>query len=197
MLLWCYYQFRFFVSNSFFFLVFFRHWQELGFLIVYVTSRPDFQKIKVMSWLAEHNFPYGLVSFGNGISKDIQRHKTEFLRYLANEVSNFSMQEVIQLSGSFTFYFIVRWGHIALNFKKCILKSSLILVLRPLWFNSFGCIWGRDKRSRDQNLDLSSRKLPAFTHVKPAKEFSSFVVRSIFSKDTPIVIPLRLVCSRY
>lgn len=62
-----------------------RHWQELGFLIVYVTSRPDFQKIKVMSWLAEHNFPYGLVSFGNGISKDIQRHKTEFLRYLVNE----------------------------------------------------------------------------------------------------------------
>lgn len=62
-----------------------RHWQELGFLIVYVTSRPDFQKTKVMSWLAEHNFPYGLVSFGNGISKDLQRHKTEFLRYLVND----------------------------------------------------------------------------------------------------------------
>ncbi|KAJ7387244.1 Membrane-associated phosphatidylinositol transfer protein 2 [Desmophyllum pertusum] len=62
-----------------------RHWQELGFLIVYVTSRPDFQKMKVMSWLAEHNFPYGLVTFGNGISKDLQRHKTEFLRYLIND----------------------------------------------------------------------------------------------------------------
>ncbi|XP_068678065.1 protein retinal degeneration B-like [Montipora foliosa] len=62
-----------------------RHWQELGFLIIYVTSRLDFQKIKVMSWLAEHNFPYGLVSFGSGISKDIQRHKTEFLRYLVND----------------------------------------------------------------------------------------------------------------
>lgn len=66
----------------------FRHWQELGFLIIYVTSRLDFQKIKVMSWLAEHNFPYGLVSFCSGISKDIQRHKTEFLRYLVNDVSN-------------------------------------------------------------------------------------------------------------
>ena len=66
-----------------------RHWQELGFLIVYVTSRPDFQKMKVMAWLAEHNFPYGLVTFGNGISKDLQRHKTEFLRYLVNDVSNF------------------------------------------------------------------------------------------------------------
>lgn len=65
----------------------FRHWQELGFLIVYVTSRLDFQKTKVMSWLAEHNFPYGLVSFGNGITKDLQRHKTEFLRYLVNDVS--------------------------------------------------------------------------------------------------------------
>lgn len=62
-----------------------RHWQELGFLIIYVTSRLDFQKIKVMSWLAEHNFPYGLVSFCSGISKDIQRHKTEFLRYLVND----------------------------------------------------------------------------------------------------------------
>lgn len=66
----------------------YRHWQELGFLIVYVTSRPDFQKMKVMAWLAEHNFPYGLVTFGNGISKDLQRHKTEFLRYLVNDVSN-------------------------------------------------------------------------------------------------------------
>lgn len=56
---------------------------------MYVTSRPDFQKMKVMSWLAEHNFPYGLVTFGNGISKDLQRHKTEFLRYLVNDVSNF------------------------------------------------------------------------------------------------------------
>lgn len=59
----------------------------MGFLIVYVTSRLDFQKTKVMSWLAEHNFPYGLVSFGNGITKDLQKHKTEFLRYLVNDVS--------------------------------------------------------------------------------------------------------------
>lgn len=75
-------------TTSFYPFFCFRHWQELGFLIIYVTSRLDFQKIKVMSWLAEHNFPYGLVSFCSGISKDIQRHKTEFLRYLVNDVSN-------------------------------------------------------------------------------------------------------------
>ncbi|XP_031549781.1 membrane-associated phosphatidylinositol transfer protein 2-like [Actinia tenebrosa] len=62
-----------------------RHWQELGYLIIYVTSRPDFQKHKVMSWLAEHNFPYGLVAFGDGITKEIQKHKTEFLRKIINE----------------------------------------------------------------------------------------------------------------
>ena len=64
-----------------------RHWQELGFLIIYVTSRPDFQKTKVMTWLAEHNFPFGLVNFGEGISKELQRHKTEFLHTLVREVS--------------------------------------------------------------------------------------------------------------
>jgi hypothetical protein len=35
---------------------------------------------KVVSWLSMHNFPYGVVSFADGISTDPLRHKTEYLR---------------------------------------------------------------------------------------------------------------------
>ena len=67
----------------------FRHWQEQGYLIIYVTSRPDFQKHKVMLWMAEHNFPFGLVSFCGSLSTvDIQRHKGEYLQNLTNNVSS-------------------------------------------------------------------------------------------------------------
>uniref|UniRef100_T1JJI2 DDHD domain-containing protein n=1 Tax=Strigamia maritima TaxID=126957 RepID=T1JJI2_STRMM len=62
-----------------------RHWQELGYLIVYVTGRPDMQQHKVVAWLAQHNFPHGLVSFVDGLSTDPLRHKAEHLRYLINE----------------------------------------------------------------------------------------------------------------
>ncbi|XP_066936754.1 protein retinal degeneration B-like [Clytia hemisphaerica] len=57
-----------------------RHWQELGYLIIYVSSRLLFQKHQVMSWLAAHNFPFGIVSFGENVSKDYQKHKLEFLK---------------------------------------------------------------------------------------------------------------------
>ncbi len=62
-----------------------RHWQELGYLIVYVTGRPDMQLQKVVSWLAQHNFPHGMVSFADGLSTDPLRHKADFLRSLATE----------------------------------------------------------------------------------------------------------------
>lgn len=65
------------------------HWQEHGYLIIYVTSRPDFQKNQVMLWMSEHNFPFGLVSFCGSLSTvDIQRHKAEYLRNLTTNVSN-------------------------------------------------------------------------------------------------------------
>ncbi|XP_076054532.1 retinal degeneration B isoform X3 [Oratosquilla oratoria] len=62
-----------------------RHWQELGYLIIYVTARPDMQQQRVVSWLAQHNFPHGLVSFAEGFSKDPIGLKADYLRGLMNE----------------------------------------------------------------------------------------------------------------
>jgi len=62
-----------------------RHWQDLGYLILYVTGRPCMQLQKVKSWLSMHNFPHGLVSFADGLSTDPLRHKTEYLRGLQQE----------------------------------------------------------------------------------------------------------------
>lgn len=62
-----------------------RHWQELGYLILYVTGRPDLQLLKVVSWLAQHNFPHGLVSFADGFTTDPLRHKADYLRSLVND----------------------------------------------------------------------------------------------------------------
>merc|ERR1719500_533962 len=64
-----------------------RHWQDLGYLIIYVTGRPCMQLQKVMSWLSRHNFPEGLVSFADGFSTDPLGHKTEFLKNLQNDHS--------------------------------------------------------------------------------------------------------------
>uniref|UniRef100_A0A8C5AH30 Phosphatidylinositol transfer protein membrane associated 2 n=1 Tax=Gadus morhua TaxID=8049 RepID=A0A8C5AH30_GADMO len=52
-----------------------RHWQDLGYLIVYVTGRPDMQKQRVVAWLSQHNFPHGIVSFCEGLVHDPLRHK--------------------------------------------------------------------------------------------------------------------------
>ncbi|XP_050022693.1 protein retinal degeneration B [Dermacentor andersoni] len=59
-----------------------RHWQELGYLIIYITGRPDMQQQRVVSWLAQHNFPHGLVSFAEGLSTEPLRHKLSYLRHL-------------------------------------------------------------------------------------------------------------------
>jgi len=64
-----------------------RHWQELGYLIIYITGRPDMQQRRVVSWLAQHNFPHGLLSFADGLSTDPLRHKAEYLKMLVNEVN--------------------------------------------------------------------------------------------------------------
>uniref|UniRef100_A0A3Q3WA37 DDHD domain-containing protein n=1 Tax=Mola mola TaxID=94237 RepID=A0A3Q3WA37_MOLML len=62
-----------------------RYWQDLGYLIVYVTGRPDMQKQRVVAWLAQHNFPHGIVSFCDGLVHDPLRHKANFLKSLINE----------------------------------------------------------------------------------------------------------------
>jgi len=63
-----------------------RYWQDLGYLIIYVTARPDMQQKKVVTWLAQHNFPHGLVSFIDGLSADPLRQKANYLKQLKNEV---------------------------------------------------------------------------------------------------------------
>jgi hypothetical protein len=62
-----------------------RHWHELGYLIIYVTARPDMQQRMVVGWLAQHNFPHGMVSFMDGLSADPLRQKTNYLRQLVQE----------------------------------------------------------------------------------------------------------------
>ncbi|XP_021934128.1 protein retinal degeneration B isoform X3 [Zootermopsis nevadensis] len=62
-----------------------RHWQELGYLIIYITGRPDMQQHKVVSWLSQHNFPHGLVSFADGLSTDPLGHKATYLKNLIQE----------------------------------------------------------------------------------------------------------------
>ncbi|XP_049625146.1 membrane-associated phosphatidylinositol transfer protein 2 isoform X3 [Suncus etruscus] len=63
-----------------------RHWQDLGYLIIYVTGRPDMQKQRVVAWLAQHNFPHGVVSFCDGLVHDPLRHKANFLKLLITEL---------------------------------------------------------------------------------------------------------------
>uniref|UniRef100_A0A3Q2PRR2 Phosphatidylinositol transfer protein membrane associated 2 n=1 Tax=Fundulus heteroclitus TaxID=8078 RepID=A0A3Q2PRR2_FUNHE len=65
-----------------------RHWQDLGYLIIYVTGRPDMQKQRVVAWLSQHNFPHGIVSFCDGLVHDPLRHKANFLKTLTESCSN-------------------------------------------------------------------------------------------------------------
>ncbi|XP_052074554.1 protein retinal degeneration B-like isoform X1 [Mytilus californianus] len=62
-----------------------RHWQDQGYLIIYVTARPDMQHRKVVSWLAMHNFPHGMVAFMEGITKDPLRQKLNYLKGLQTD----------------------------------------------------------------------------------------------------------------
>ncbi|CAF3635294.1 unnamed protein product [Rotaria socialis] len=59
-----------------------RFWQELGYIIIYVTARPDIQQRRVVHWLAQHNFPHGLTLFNDGISREPIKHKSEMIRNL-------------------------------------------------------------------------------------------------------------------
>uniref|UniRef100_A0A452TC31 Phosphatidylinositol transfer protein membrane associated 2 n=1 Tax=Ursus maritimus TaxID=29073 RepID=A0A452TC31_URSMA len=70
-----------------------RHWQDLGYLIIYVTGRPDMQKQRVVAWLAQHNFPHGVVSFCDGLVHDPLRHKANFLKLLISEKVRLEGQE--------------------------------------------------------------------------------------------------------
>ncbi|XP_053837201.1 membrane-associated phosphatidylinositol transfer protein 1 isoform X2 [Vidua macroura] len=62
-----------------------RHWQDSGYMIIYVTGRPDMQKHRVVAWLSQHNFPHGAVSFCDGLTHDPLRQKAAFLQSLRSE----------------------------------------------------------------------------------------------------------------
>ncbi|XP_069134986.1 protein retinal degeneration B-like isoform X2 [Argopecten irradians] len=62
-----------------------RHYQDQGYLILYVTARPDMQHRKVVSWLAMHNFPHGMVAFMDGLSKEPLRQKLNYLKGLVSK----------------------------------------------------------------------------------------------------------------
>ncbi|NXA14858.1 PITM1 protein, partial [Sapayoa aenigma] len=62
-----------------------RHWQDAGYMIIYVTGRPDMQKHRVVAWLSQHNFPHGAVSFCDGLTHDPLRQKAAFLQSLRTE----------------------------------------------------------------------------------------------------------------
>ncbi|XP_060064604.1 protein retinal degeneration B-like [Ylistrum balloti] len=62
-----------------------RHYQDQGYLILYVTARPDMQHRKVVSWLAMHNFPHGMVAFMDGLSKEPLRQKLNHLKGLVSK----------------------------------------------------------------------------------------------------------------
>ena len=60
-------------------------WQDLGYLIIYITGRSDVQKEYVLSFLGTHAFPLGLVSCADGLSID-SHNKTIYLARLIKEV---------------------------------------------------------------------------------------------------------------
>jgi phosphatidate phosphatase PAH1 len=68
-----------------------RHWQDLGYLIIYITARPDMQHYKVTNWLSQHNFPLGMVFFSDGLRHDPIKQKAETLKNLVVN-NNLSLQ---------------------------------------------------------------------------------------------------------
>eukprot|EP00731_Ephydatia_muelleri_P022539 Em0015g122a len=58
-----------------------RYWQELGYFLIYATRRPDTQKEDLLTCLATHNFPLGMVVCSEGItSNDSGSLRTQLLR---------------------------------------------------------------------------------------------------------------------
>ncbi|KAF8358291.1 pitp-1 [Pristionchus pacificus] len=62
-----------------------RFWHEQGFLLLYVTARPDMQQRGVAAWLAQHNFPHAMLYFAPSFLMDPLKQKTCYLRQLQSE----------------------------------------------------------------------------------------------------------------
>lgn len=61
-----------------------RYWSDSGYLIIYISSRPDMQKNRVGQWLKQHNFPQGVTFFQKGIYHDPYSRKGTMLKNLVN-----------------------------------------------------------------------------------------------------------------
>lgn len=46
-----------------------------GFLLLYVTARPDMQQRGVAAWLAQHNFPHAMLYFAPSFLMDPLKQK--------------------------------------------------------------------------------------------------------------------------
>ena len=62
-------------------------------MIIYVTGRPEFQKDAVITWLAKHQFPVGVVSCAETIStvSEVRTSKILYLGRLIRQVINPSL----------------------------------------------------------------------------------------------------------
>jgi phosphoserine phosphatase len=66
-------------------------WADRGYLIVYLTGRPDLLRRSSEQWLVDHGFPPGVVHLTDTLgqtlptSGGVARYKTEFLRRLQEE----------------------------------------------------------------------------------------------------------------
>ncbi|CAB3403291.1 unnamed protein product [Caenorhabditis bovis] len=59
-----------------------RYWHEQGYLLIYLTARPDMQQKVVSAWLAQHNFPHALLFFNNSLSTEPLKQKSLHLRHI-------------------------------------------------------------------------------------------------------------------
>ncbi|XP_067933017.1 protein retinal degeneration B-like [Watersipora subatra] len=64
-----------------------RYWQDRGYCILYISARPDMQLGKVRTWLAQHNFPHGMLAFMDGVSAEPMKQKAQYLKSLVKESS--------------------------------------------------------------------------------------------------------------
>jgi len=62
-----------------------RRWQQMGYVIIYVTARPDLQKKRVTTWLAHHNFPHGPIFFCDTNLTNFLATKTNTLKSIQKE----------------------------------------------------------------------------------------------------------------
>lgn len=59
-----------------------RYWYEQGYVILYLTARPDMQQRVVSAWLAQHCFPHGLLLFNPSFSTDPLKQKLLHLKHI-------------------------------------------------------------------------------------------------------------------